>query len=95
MPHQNGISGVGAGWHGGRVECKERQNSAKLSTPNMPCPCAARRVRGSHIGLGFNAVVLWIVAERLSQPEGQWKRFEPSGALGYAYRMLTHEAVPV
>jgi pimeloyl-ACP methyl ester carboxylesterase len=53
------------------------------------------RVPGSHIGLGFNAVVLWIVAERLSQPEGQWRRFEPSGALGYAYRMLTHEAVPI
>ena len=28
------------------------------------------RVPGSHIGLGFNAVVLWIVADRLSQPEG-------------------------
>jgi hypothetical protein len=28
------------------------------------------RVPGSHIGLGFNAVVLWIVAERLSQPLG-------------------------
>jgi hypothetical protein len=53
------------------------------------------RVPGSHVGLGFNAVVLWIVADRLSQPEGQWQRFEPSGALGYAYRMLTHEALPV
>lgn len=53
------------------------------------------RVPGSHIGLGFNVVVLWIVADRLSQPEGQWHRFEPSGPLGYAYRMLTHEAVPI
>ncbi len=53
------------------------------------------RVPGSHIGLGFNAVVLWIVADRLSQPEGQWHRFEPSGPLGYAYRMLTHEALPI
>jgi len=52
------------------------------------------RVPGSHVGLGFNAVVLWIVADRLSQPEGRWRRFEPSGALGYAYRMLTHQAVP-
>ncbi len=53
------------------------------------------RVPGSHVGLGFNAVVLWIVAERLSQPQGQWRPFRPSGALGYAYRMLTHQALPV
>jgi len=52
------------------------------------------RVPGSHIGLGFNAVVLWIVADRLAQPEGDWRRFEPSGAMGYAYRWLTHESVP-
>lgn len=50
------------------------------------------RVPGSHIGLGFNAVVLWIVADRLSQPEGAWQRFQPSGPMGYAYRLLTHAA---
>jgi pimeloyl-ACP methyl ester carboxylesterase len=53
------------------------------------------RVPGSHLGLGFNPVVLWIVADRLAQPQGQWHRFVPSGALGYAYRMLTHAAVPL
>ena len=53
------------------------------------------RVPGSHVGLGFNAVVLWIVADRLSQPEGGWQRFEPSGPLGHLYRMLTHEALPI
>ena len=53
------------------------------------------RVPGSHMGLGFNGVVLWIVADRLAQPEGQWQRFAPSGVAGYAYRMLTHAAVPV
>ena len=52
------------------------------------------QVPGSHMGLGFNAVVLWIVAERLSQPEGRWQPFAPSGALGYAYRMLTRQAQP-
>ena len=52
------------------------------------------RVPGSHMGLGFNAVVLWIVAERLSQPEGAWRRFDPSGPLGYAYRLLTNAAAP-
>jgi pimeloyl-ACP methyl ester carboxylesterase len=53
------------------------------------------RVPGSHVGLGFNAMVLWIVADRLSQPEGAWRRFEPSGPMGRAYRWLTHERVPI
>jgi pimeloyl-ACP methyl ester carboxylesterase len=53
------------------------------------------RVPGSHVGLGFNAVVLWIVADRLAQPEGAWRRFEAQGPLGAAYRMLTHERLPV
>ncbi len=53
------------------------------------------RVPSSHIGLGFNPMVLWIVAERLSQPEGRWTPFDPSGPVGWAWRMLTHEAVPV
>ncbi len=53
------------------------------------------RVPGSHLGLGFNAAVLWIVADRLAQPEGHWRPFEASGPLGVAYRMLTHPALPV
>ena len=53
------------------------------------------RVPSSHMGLGFNVVVLWIVAERLSQSPGQWRPFEPSGLLGHAYRMMTHAALPV
>lgn len=53
------------------------------------------RVPGSHVGLGFNAVVLWIVADRLAQPEGAWRPFDPSGPMGLAYRMLTHAAVPL
>ena len=40
------------------------------------------RVPGSHLGLGFNALVLWIVADRLAQPEEQWRPFEPAGLLG-------------
>jgi pimeloyl-ACP methyl ester carboxylesterase len=53
------------------------------------------RVPGSHVGLGFNAMVLWIVADRLSQPEGEWKPFVPHGAWGAAYRLMTHGALPV
>jgi pimeloyl-ACP methyl ester carboxylesterase len=32
-------------------------------------------VRGSHMGLGHNPQVLWIIANRLAQPEGQWSPF--------------------
>jgi len=53
------------------------------------------RVPGSHSGLGFNPVVMWIVADRLAQPEGAWRPFEPSGAADSAYRWMTHAAVPI
>ncbi|MCU0967607.1 MAG: alpha/beta hydrolase [Rubrivivax sp.] len=47
------------------------------------------RVAGSHTGLGFNAMVLWIVADRLAQPEGQWRPFAPHGWPAGVYRWLT------
>lgn len=47
------------------------------------------RVPGSHLGLGFNPLVLWVVADRLSQPEGCWRPFQPSGAIGRLYRLMT------
>ena len=37
------------------------------------------RVSGSHMGLPVNAQVIWIVADRLMQPEGAWRPFEVSG----------------
>jgi pimeloyl-ACP methyl ester carboxylesterase len=39
------------------------------------------QVPGSHIGLGFNGIVLAIVAERLSQPENDWAPFAAQGLL--------------
>ncbi len=46
------------------------------------------RVAGSHSGLGFNAMVLCIVADRLAQAEGQWQPFKPTGLAGTAYRLM-------
>jgi pimeloyl-ACP methyl ester carboxylesterase len=43
-------------------------------------------VPGSHCGLGFNSLVLYAVADRLSQPEGRWRRFERNGWRRLAYR---------
>jgi len=34
------------------------------------------RVTGSHIGMGFNPAVAYIIADRLAQPIGAWSRFE-------------------
>lgn len=45
------------------------------------------RVPGSHLGLGFNGIVLAIVADRLAQPEGAWQPFRPQGLLGRVWRM--------
>jgi len=42
-------------------------------------------VPGSHLGLGFNAAVMWILADRLSQAEGEWKPFRPDGRIGTIY----------
>ena len=53
------------------------------------------RIAGSHSGLGFNPLVLRVLADRLAQPEGQWKPYEPTGASGLVHRVLTHAAVPI
>jgi pimeloyl-ACP methyl ester carboxylesterase len=34
-------------------------------------------VIGSHSGLGHNPAALWVIADRLAQPEGSWKPFVP------------------
>jgi pimeloyl-ACP methyl ester carboxylesterase len=52
------------------------------------------QVPGSHLGLGFNPLVFWIVADRLAQPEGGWRPFAPSGAAGLAYRYALRFALP-
>ncbi len=53
------------------------------------------RVAGSHTGLGFNAMVLCILADRLAQPEGGWTPFKPAGLSGMAYRAMTHAMLPI
>ena len=36
-------------------------------------------VPGSHCGMGFNALVLYAVADRLAQPDEEWRTFERRG----------------
>jgi pimeloyl-ACP methyl ester carboxylesterase len=42
-------------------------------------------VIGSHCGLGVNAAALYAVADRLAQPEGEWRPFDRSGPRGLVY----------
>ena len=42
-------------------------------------------VEGSHSGLGYNPTALFAVADRLAQPEGQWKPFDRSKVRGMRY----------
>ncbi len=36
-------------------------------------------VPASHLGMGFNPAILYLIADRLRQPEGRWRPFEISG----------------
>ena len=42
-------------------------------------------VRGSHCGLGVNPAVLYAIADRLAQAEGEWKPFDRSGLRSWVY----------
>ncbi|MFI5044664.1 MAG: esterase/lipase family protein [Acidimicrobiales bacterium] len=42
-------------------------------------------VRGSHCGLGHNATVAVVVADRLAQPMGEWRPFRPPHRLRLMY----------
>ncbi|MEP7057109.1 MAG: alpha/beta hydrolase [Caldimonas sp.] len=48
---------------------------------NEPGPFAENiEVRASHVGIGINPTTLYAVADRLAQPAGQWRPFDPGGA---------------
>ncbi len=53
------------------------------------------RVVGSHVGLGFNPMVMFVIADRLALPEGHWQAFKPQGLPALFYGWLTHEAMPI
>lgn len=54
---------------------------------NEPGPLVENiEVHASHIGLGFNPMALYALADRLAQPEGAWQPFEPKGARRWFYK---------
>jgi pimeloyl-ACP methyl ester carboxylesterase len=53
---------------------------------NRPGPLVENiRVRASHIGMGLHPAVMAVLADRLAQPPGGWKPFEPIGPQGGLY----------
>lgn len=42
-------------------------------------------VYGSHCGLGHHPAAVYAVADRLAQPEGQWKKFDRSGWKSFVF----------
>ena len=47
-------------------------------------------VIASHLGLGVNPSVFWLLAERLSQAEADWRPFETSGWRRLVYRTVAN-----
>lgn len=44
------------------------------------------RVPASHVGLGVNPLVMYAIADRLSQAEGEWKPFQADGIKSLLFR---------
>ncbi len=61
-----------------------------------PSPIAENvEVYGSHVGLGFNASTLYLLADRLAQHEADWRPFQRSGWKRWVYGPATeHPAGP-
>ena len=49
-------------------------------------------LHASHVGMGMNPLALYAVADRLAQPAGHWKPFEPHGARRWFFRTPHAEA---
>ena len=54
-----------------------------LDTPGERCENIA--VMASHLGLGHHPASIWAVADRLAQPEGTWRPFQPPRFLRPAF----------
>lgn len=51
-------------------------------------------IEGSHCGLGHNPLALYAIADRLSQPQGDWKPFERTALRALVYPQPHRDATP-
>lgn len=62
---------------------------------NEPGPLAENiEVHASHVGMGMNPLALYAIADRLAQPPGGWKPFEPTGVRRWFFRIHPDAAHP-
>ncbi len=65
--------------------------------PGLACRQTIRRqaevveVKGSHIGLGANGAVFYLLADRLALPRGDWHPFDPPDRLRRLYPTIENE----
>jgi len=60
---------------------------------NAPGPLTENiEVPASHLGMGANPLVLYAVVDRLAQPIGAWRPFEPGGARRLFFRTAHPDA---
>jgi pimeloyl-ACP methyl ester carboxylesterase len=53
---------------------------------NRPGPLVENiRVRASHVGMGLHPAAMFVIGDRLAQPDGGWKPFEPVGPQGLVF----------
>ena len=65
--------------HDGVVPWQTCREDAHPFTENIEIPA-------THIGIGVNPLALYAIADRLAQPEGQWRPFEKTGLKALLYR---------
>lgn len=61
------------------------RGSVQASDAGLPGQTENIVVNASHIGLGVNPTVMLAIADRLAQPEGEWKPFVPHGFTGLLF----------
>ena len=60
---------------------------------NKPGPQVENiEIPASHVGMGLNPMAVYAVADRLAQPIGEWKPFDPSGARRWFFRTHAGDA---
>ena len=47
-------------------------------------------VYASHLGMGTNVSIMYIIADRLAQPEGEWAPFDKSGLKRFLFKSPRH-----
>lgn len=52
------------------------------------------QVRGAHTGLAHNPAVVWAIADRLAQADGEWNPFDPPSAIRFMYPSIDHAEQP-